>query len=283
MNGVSTAFWSLLLAGSAMTIGVGFAGGRTYAHTSLAPRPLRTAQPLPEDLHVRALARALRGADSFDVTADDRDPYGDVDDAVASRPAGWAPRRFDDRTGRPRIAVIVVDADREATALAAFAHEPFRLTILVPPAAARETLQIARDGQKPALLACEDVAPADVAAARRAGAVGIACSTGDPLRAKALVAANGDGVVLDDRLDDDGLYRAARAAGRPAFSRDVTADARETDAYAAFLFAQAQAIAERTGVATVAVHARDDSRQALERFVARAQRDGVEFVDVAAL
>lgn len=286
MNGVSTAFWTLVLAGSALAIGLGFAGGRTYARTSLTPHPIvrhDNAPALPDELPARAFARALHGADSLAAAEDDPDPYGDVDAAVAARPPAAPPIAFDGRTQRPRIAIVVVDADREATALPGFASEPFPLTILVPPADLRGTLGLAREGGKATLLDCADADAASVTAARRAGVAGIACSTAEAARARMLVAANGRGVVLDDRLHDDALYRAARAARRPSLSRDITVDARLERGYADFLFGQALATAQRTGVATVAVHARDGSRRALERFAARAERDGAEFVDVQAV
>jgi polysaccharide deacetylase 2 family uncharacterized protein YibQ len=43
------------------------------------------------------------------------------------------------------------------------------------------------------------------------------------------------------------------------------------------------AIARRTGVATIALHARASSLRALERFVGRARRADVELVEVRAL
>lgn len=286
MSGVSTAFWTLVLAGSAVTIALGFAGGRTYARTSLTPHPIVQhdhALPIPDELPARAFTRALHGADSLAAAEDDPDPYGDEDEAVAARPGGAPKPAFDGRQARPRIAIVVVDADREATALPGFASEPFPLTILVPPADLRGALAVAQDGGKATLLDCGDADAATVAAARRAGVGGIACSTADAARAQSLVAANGRGVVLDDRLHDDGLYRAARAAHRPVLSRDITVDARLERGYADFLFTQALATAQRTGVATVAVHARDGSRRALERFAARAERDGAQLVDVQAV
>lgn len=286
MSGVSTAFWSFVLAGSVVTIGLGFAGGRSYARTSLTPHPIAQpvhALPIPDELPARAFTRALHGADSLDTAQDDPDPYGDVDEAVAARPDDSPKTTFDGRKERPRIAVVVVDADREATALPGFASEPFPLTILVPPADLRGALAVARDGAKAALLDCADADAATVAAARRAGVAGIACSTAETARARMLVAANGRGMVLDDRLHDDALYRAARLAHRPALSRDITVDARLERGYVDFLFTQALATAQRTGTATVAVHARDGSRRALERFAARAERDGAELVDVQAL
>ncbi len=281
---VSTALWSLILTGSITAIGVGFAGGRSYAHVNLTPRPLHRITTVPEPVSAREAIRLLRGAHSQDTAPDDVDPFGDVDAAVAMRPHGWAPASFDARHDRARIAVIVVGADREASALPAFAAEPFPLAVLIPGDAAAETLRVARDNGKTALVDCRTADLATIVQLRRAGAAGIACSTADDAQAKALVAANGGGLVLDDLLaDDDALYRTALRFRVPAITRDVTVDARSEDAYVDFLLTQALAIAQRGGVATVAVHARERSRAALERFVTRARRDGAEMVDLTAL
>jgi len=79
------------------------------------------------------------------------------------------------------------------------------------------------------------------------------------------------------------ISSAARAARRSALTRDVVVDARDEPAYVDFLFDQGLAIARRTGVATVALHARASSLRALERFVERARRADVELVDLRAL
>jgi hypothetical protein len=283
LNGVANAFWALVLVGSLLAIAVGYAGGHRFGTTVLRPVPrVRLAAP-PEPIRPRELPRVLSGAASLDAADDDPDPYADPDRAVAGRPAGWAPRAFDGRHLRARIAVLVVGADRSATELVPFADEPFPLAVLVPAETATETLRIAREARMTALVDCAGADVATIAALRRQGAAGIVCSTGDAARAHALVVADRGGIVLDDLLADDALYRAARSAGATALTRDVTVDARENAPYVDFLLAQALAIAQRTGVAILAIHARPGSRRALERFAARARRDGAELVSLAGI
>jgi polysaccharide deacetylase 2 family uncharacterized protein YibQ len=277
----ATVVWSTILGGSLVAIGAGFVGGRSVGERALMPLP-PPAAALPAPIAPRAFARALHGAGSFDVGDDDRDPYGDPDRAVAARPSGWAPR--DSQATQPRVAVLVVDADRDASALGAFLSEPMPFAVLIAPDDENETLRLAREAGKTALIACARADPATIASLRRAGAAGIMCSTDDLVRARALVAADAGGVVLDDlESDDDALYRSARAAHVPALSRDVVVDARDDVSYVDFLFAQTLAIARRTGVATIALHARVTSLRAFERFARRARRDDVELVDVREL
>lgn len=285
-NGLSrlgTLAWSAVLAGSVLAIGVGFAGGRRYGAEALRPPPPPPRALPPIAMRPRELPRSLHGGASFDPGDDDPDPYGDPDRAVATRSPGWAPRRFDERHQRPQVGILVVDGDRAASLVAPFAAEPYPLAIVVAPDVTNDTLSVVRQGGKSALVACDGAALDAIAALRRAGAAGIACSIGDPDHARALVAADRGGVVLDDRLADGALYRAARAARLRAVTRDVVVDARDQDAYVDFLFAQAIAIARRTGVATVAVHARPASRRGLERFAARAAADGIDLVDPVSL
>ena len=278
MKGLTTTVSVLVIAGSALALGAGFLSGRTYVHTALMPAPPRARQSLPEPVRPRELERTLRGAGSFDESADDPDRYGDPDTAVASRPAGWAHAQ-----AQPRVAVIVVDPEREATQLVPLAEEPFPLAVAIAPDLG-DALTVARDGRKTSLVACDGADLETIRTLRREGAAGIMCSTSDPARARALVIANGNGIVVDDLLsDDDALYRAARHAHVPAATRDIIADAHDQPGYVAFLLSQAIAVADRTGVAIVAVHARDSSRRALERFAARATRDGVKLVDVKAI
>jgi polysaccharide deacetylase 2 family uncharacterized protein YibQ len=278
----ATVFWSAILSGSVVAIGAGFLGGRSVGQRALTPPRPRGAAPAPAAIAPRDLVRALRGAGSFDPGSDDPDPYGDADLAVAARPNGWAPR--DPDAMRPRIALVVVDADRDATALQPFLAAQIPLAVLVAPDDANDTLRLVGEAGKTALVACAHADPASVASLRRAGAAGIACSTDNLARARLLVAVDGDGIVLDDlESDDDALYRAARAAHRPVLTRDVVVDARDEPAYVDFLFDQGLAIARRTGVATIALHARASSLRALERFVGRARRADVELVEVRAL
>jgi hypothetical protein len=283
VRGVGTAFWTLILGGSLTAIGAGYAGGHHFALGALRPAGPPTPGPLPEPIRPRELPRAVRGAESLDAADDDPDRYGDAESAFSSRPPGWAPPAFDIRRDRARIAVVVVGGDRSATAVAAFAAARFPLAVLVPAELGTDTLRIARAAGMTALVDCDGADLATIERLRSAGAAGIICSTGDGARARALVSADGAGIVLDDLRLDDALYRAARSAGRPTLTRDVTADARDTPAYVDFLLGQALAIAQRTGVAVVAVHARPGSLRALERFAVRAERDGAELVSLASL
>jgi hypothetical protein len=277
-----TIAWWAILGSSLFAIGAGFAGGRSFGARVLhPPPPPRSAAP-PVAIRVRALPRALHGARSLDPADDDPDRYGDPDRAVAARPPGPA-APFDPGRDRPRIAVLVVDADRSASSALAFAQEPFPLAVALGPEVSNDDLQAVLAAGKTVLVACDGVAAAEVAAERRAGAAGILCSTGDPRRAAALVRANGRGIVVDDLLAGDALLRAARRAGVPALSRDVVADARDEPGYVEFLLGQALAIARRTGVAAVALHARPSSRAALERFAERAERDGADLVGVGGI
>ena len=90
--------------------------------------------------------------------------------------------------------------------------------------------------------------------------------------------------VVDASLaEDDGVWRAARALHRHVSMRDVIADARDDAPYVDFMLRDALAIAQRTGSAIVAVHARTMSFDALSRFADRAQRDGADIVSLADL
>jgi polysaccharide deacetylase 2 family uncharacterized protein YibQ len=283
-NAAGTVIWSVVLGGSLLAIGVGFAGGHSYGTAVLGPpRVVRAAPPPPDTIEPRDLTRMLRGARSLDAAEDDPDRYGDPDRAVAMRPSGWAPRAFDARHNRARVSVLLVDVDRSASALGAFLAEPYPLTVVIAAETPSAALRAVREAGQTALIACGDAGPLEVAVLRRAGAAGIVCSTDEKARAEALVAANRGGLVVDDALDGDTLFRAARRAGVRPLSRDVTADAREDGPYVDFLLMQSLAIAQRTGVATVALHARPASREAFERFAARAQRDGVDLVGLGAL
>jgi hypothetical protein len=271
---------SLLLVAALGALALGVAAGRGYAHAALRPHPAVALQPLPEPLRARDLARSLHGLGGLANDPDDPDRYGDPDRAVAERPAGSPARHA---AGTPRVAIVVVDPERSASDLDAFAGEPFPLTVVVSPRDQTGSLRVALDGGKSVLARCDGADPAALTALLRAGATGIACSTADAARAKELLAAAPGKLVFDDLLDGATLYRAARHAHRPALTRDLTVDARDDPCYVAFLFAQALGIAERSGVATVVVHARDRSRRPLERFAARAAREGVAIVDLASL
>jgi hypothetical protein len=279
LNGrVATAFWSLLLIGSAIAIGAGFVGGRRLAGPGFAVSPAgfaRGAAPAPE--RERYLERSLHGSGSFDQADDDTDPYGDVNDAVSAPPAGWPAAIAQGE--RPRIAIVLVGGDREASAMAAFAAEPFPLAIVLPPDADSDDVRRYGAAGMTVLADCSGAGLDALAALRRAGTAGIACSTANARRARVLAAAAEGGIVFDDRLaEDDVLFRVARLAHHRAVARDVLADAADVPAYDDFLFDQAISIARRRGTAVVAVHARPSSRSPLERFAAHALRDDIDIV-----
>jgi hypothetical protein len=284
-NAAGTVVWSVVLGGSLLAIGVGFAGGHSYGTAALGPPRVapRAAPPPPDSIEPRDLTRMLHGARSLDAAENDPDRYGDPDRAVAMRPSGWAPRAFDARHDRARVSVLLVDVDRSASALGAFLAEPYPLAVVIAAQTPSAALRAVREAGQTALIACGDAAPSELAVLRRAGAAGIACSTAEDGRAEAFVEANRGGLVVDDLLDGDALLRAARRAGVQTVSRDVTADAREDGPYVDFLLMQSLAIAQRTGVAAVALHARPASREAFERFALRAQRDGVDLVSLGGL
>lgn len=281
LNGrVVTAFWSLLLIGSAIAIGAGFLGGRQLAGPGFAAPPGRFAAgsaPAPEPEHERYLERTLHGSGSFDQADDDTDPYGDVNDGVSAPPAGWPVAIA--HGDRPRIAIVLVGGDREASAMAAFAAEPFPLAIVLPSDAASEDVHRYGAGGMTVLADCTSAGLDALAALRGAGTAGIACSTADAGRARVLVAAAAGGLVFDNRLaEDDVLFRVARVGHGRAVARDVLADAADAPAYDDFLFDQAITIARRRGTAVIAVHARPSSRVPLERFAAHAMRDDIDIV-----
>jgi hypothetical protein len=254
----TTLFWWLVLGGSLVSVALGFAGGRSIGNAAVSrlhPRPARPPAPAVP----RTLARALFGAHSLDGAADPRDAYDMAEDAVASRPSGWAPTHFDAVHARGRIALVVIDAGIVGEAAHAFFDAPIPFTLVLP---ADDT-----DDVRAALAAGKHVLVEDPHGERLATASGTRAFVFDPL--------------LTD--DDAAAYRAARRAHLPALTRDVILDARSDAAYLDAIFGAAYAIAERTGVATVALHARPQSYDAAERFAVRAARDGIDIVPLDAL
>jgi len=283
MNRIGTIFWSLILGGSILAVVLGFAGGRTLGGATvhaLHPKPAT----IPSPPVVRTLDRALHGPHSLDEAEDDRDTY-DGDDAVAARPAGWAPEHFDSRRDRPRAALVVVDAGIAGTPARAFVDSPIPFAIVVP--ADGDDDGIGHDAltkDKRVLIDVKDASAAQIETERKAGAAGI-IAPGDGSSVSAVVtAAAGTGIAVDPLLESNAaFYRAARAHGALAVTRDVTVDARDTAPYLDAMFGAALAIAQRTGVVVVALHARPASLDAAERFVVRAQRDGIDVVPIDAL
>jgi polysaccharide deacetylase 2 family uncharacterized protein YibQ len=279
VRGVSTAFWSIVLAGSTMSIAAGFVGGRSIG--SAASQPVADARhaqdSLPAPIRQRVLRRSLFGPHSLDAAVA-FDPYADPELGVTSRTRPDA--GFDARTDRGKIAVIVVDAG-SAGGLDRFINSPLPLTLAVAPADddASNSVDAIESGGKTAVIDADGTSPASVAKLLHTGAQGVIASL-DESHAKALLKhIDRNAIVVDTALsEDDDLNAVGRSMHRPVYVRDVIADARDDNTYVDFMLRNALAIAQRTGSAIVAVHARTTTLDALTRFADRAQRDGADLV-----
>jgi polysaccharide deacetylase 2 family uncharacterized protein YibQ len=232
-------------------------------------------------LKQRSIRRSLYGAHSLDA-AGAVDPYGDPDVGVADRPG--PPAAFDARDERAKIAVIVVDAGRAGPGLDPFVSSPLPLTMAVAPGDddAQSTVETLVSDGKGVVVDAAHAAPAAVAGLVRAGAGGVIASLDTDRATAVLRAAGPNAIVVDAALgEDDDVWHAARALGRRVYVRDVIADARDDSGYVEFMLRDALAIAQRTGWAIVAVHARTSSFDALTRFADRAQRDGADIVPLS--
>jgi hypothetical protein len=254
----ATLFWWLVLGGSLVSVVLGFAGGRSIGGAAIVRLHPRAARPIGPAMP-RPLVRALFGTHSLDGAADVRDAYDTAEDAVAARPDGWAPAHFDAVHERARVALVVIDAGVVGTPARAFFDSPIPFTLVIP---------------------------ADDAGARRAAlAAGKHVLIDDP-RGERLATTSGTRAFVFDPLladDDAAAFHAARRAHVAALTRDVILDARSDDPYLDVLFGAAYALAQRTGVATVALHARPQSYDAAERFAVRAERNGIDIVPLDAL
>ena len=272
-------FWTLILTGSLLALVAGFAGGRSFGGDAVAQLHPPPARAPVADAVARDFERELHGVHSLDEAEDPRDAYDEAEDAVAARPAGWAPAAFDPRETRPRVALVVVDAGTAGMPADAFVHSPIPFTLVVPAGEDDGALAAARTAGKAVLVDATGADAAAIGAGIRDGAIGtLSDAVGE--RAQTIVHATGiHAIVLDALLGDEGAsYRNARAAGRIAFTRDVIVDGRDADPLMDTLFHAALLRAQRTGVAVVFLHARPHSLAAAERFALRAQRDGVDVV-----
>jgi polysaccharide deacetylase 2 family uncharacterized protein YibQ len=281
VRGVSTAFWSIVLLGSSISIAAGFAGGRSIGVAgSLPPAQSLDDSALPAPVRQRIFTRQLVGVHSLDAGAP-LDPYGDPSLAVSGdrRPADG----FDPRRDRAKIAVLVIDAGRAGQALAPFVSSPLPVNLVVAPGddEARATCATIRDAGKPLVIDASGASPQAVAGLLH-GATAVIGSL-DEERARALMhVLDRHTIVVDADLDeDDALATVARATAHPTLERDVIADARDDAPYVDFMLRDALALAERDGAAIVAIHARTESFNALVRFADRAQRDGADLVPLA--
>lgn len=285
VKGVSTAFWSIVLLGSTMAIGAGFAGGRSISSAGALPPRANAADEtsLPAPVHQRIMRRSLVGAHSLDA-ADALDPYADPELAVAQHRVVWS--TYDPRRDRPKIAIIVIDAGRSGGGIGNFLKAGFPLAMAVSPSDddAEQTSARIIAGGKTVLVDVTGARVSQVTHMLRAGATGVIGSL-DAARSRALIPKlDRDTLVVDAALDEnDALYRVAKRRMHHLFGRDIIADARDDAPYVEFMLRDAQAIAQRTGGAIIAIHARGASYDALARFADRAQRDGIDLVSLSDL
>jgi len=279
VRGVSTAFWSIVLIGSTASIGAGFVGGRSIGSAGSLPvaEPRKTGDALPAPIRQRLLRRSLFGAHSLDA-AGPADPYADPEMGVTER---RRPSGFDLADDRAKIAVIVVDAGRAGPGLDPFVNSPIPYTMAVAPGddGARATAQAVIAAGKTVLVDAAGATAARVEGLLHAGARGVIASLDETRAAALLHGIDRNAVVVDASLaEDDELGRIAHTLHRHVFTRDVIADARDDAAYVDFMLRDALALAQHTGSAIVAVHARASTFDALARFADRAQRDGADVV-----
>lgn len=279
MKGVSTAFWSIVLAGATISIGAGFVGGRSIGSADSLPvaDAHHEDDGLPAPIRQRLLRRSLSGPHSFDA-AGAFDPYGDPDLGVSDRKR---PASFDQLDSRAKIAVIVVDAGQAGLGLRPFVKSPLPFTLAIAPTDddAQSTAESIVAAGKTVVVDASATTPERVRALLRAGASGVLASLDQRRATDLLRGIDPNAFVVDASLDeDDDVAGAARALHRQLYVRDVIADARDDAAYVDFMLRDALAIAQRTGTAIVVIHARTESFDALSRFADRARRDGADIV-----
>jgi polysaccharide deacetylase 2 family uncharacterized protein YibQ len=279
VRGVSTAFWSIVLIGSTASIGAGFVGGRSIGSADSLPVAdgRMTDDVLPAPIRQRLLRRSLFGAHSLDA-AGPADPYADPEMGVTDRKRSGA---FDLANERAKIAVIVVDAGRAGPGLDPFVKSPLPYTMAVAPADddAQSTAEAIVAAGKTLLVDATSAKAAPVERLLRDGARGVIASLDETHANDLLHGIDRNAFVVDASLaEDDELGSVAHALHRHVYTRDVIADARDDAAYVDFMLRDALALAQHTGSAIVAVHARASTFNALTRFADRASRDGVDVV-----
>jgi len=263
-----------------MAIAAGFVGGRSIGSAGSLPvaEARSAADELPAPIRQRLFRRSLFGPHSLDA-AGPADPYADPELGVVDRSGSSA--SFDPHLERAKIVVIVVDAGRAGPGLDPFVHAPLPLVMVVAPSDddAGSTAQTLAAAGKTVVVDGTAASPAQVARLLHAGAHGVIGSLDESHAAAMMRALDRNAFVIDAALgEDDDLGRLARAHGHRVYQRDVIADARDDSQYVDFMLRDALAIAQRTGSAIVAVHARAMSFEALARFADRAQRDGADIV-----
>jgi len=283
VKGASTAFWSVVLLGSTVSIAAGFVGGRSVVAAGALRSPVPLSMlPSPVPMRTDKVARVLSGAHSLDA-ADEVDPYGDPTLGVAPHP--WAGSAFDSRAERAKIAILVVDGSRAGPELDLFTSSSLPFTVVVAPRddGAADASAAARAAGKAVLVDASSAKPAQVAPLA-SEASGVLASL-DATDARALLRVLGrDQIVVDAGLgEDDRVSDVVRAKGHHLLWRDVIADARDAGPYVDFMLRNALSIAERHGSAIVLVHARPETYNAVKRFADRAQRDGADIVPITDL
>jgi hypothetical protein len=279
VKGVSTAFWSIVLVGATVSIGAGFVGGRSIGSADSLPaaRGHHDDDGLPAPIRQRLLRRSLVGPHSLDA-AGAADPYGDPELGVTERVRTTG---FDLANDRAKIAVIVVDAGRAGPGLDPFVGSRLPFTMAVAPSDddAQSTAESIVAAGKTVVVDASDATPAHVAALLHAGARGVIASLDNRRATGLLRGIDRNAFVIDASLaEDDDVVGAAHTLHRHVYVRDVIADARDDASYIDFMLRDALALAQRTGTAIVAVHARTMTYNALARFADRASRDGADIV-----
>jgi hypothetical protein len=280
VRGVSTAIWSVVLAGSIVSIGAGFVGGRSIGSAGALPvaNAKKADDGLPAPIRQRLVRRSLFGTHSLDA-AESFDPYGDPELGVTERSRSAV--GYDPRTDRAKIAVIVIDAGSAGPGLDMFTRSPLPLTLAVAPADdnAGSAVEAIEAAGKTAVVDGSQGSPARIAALIHDGARGVIASLDEQRSGALLRGIDRNALVVDAALsEDDAIGSTARSLHRQLYTRDVIADARDDGAYVDFMLRDALAIAQRTGTAIVAVHARAQSFDAITRFADRASRDGADIV-----
>jgi len=285
VKSVSTAFWSIVLVGSTMAIGAGFVGGRSIGSADVLPVADRhkSDRDLPDPIRQKLVRRSLFGTHSLDA-ANAFDPYGDPDLAVT--PRSRAKTSFDPHDDRAKIAIIVVDAGRAGSGLGPFVKSSLPFTMAIAPSDedARSTTESVSQAGKTVVVDASSSSPASVSRLLHAGAHGVIASLDERRAGAMLHGIDRNAFVVDASLaEDDDVSRVARAQHRRLYVRDVIADARDDATYVDFMLRNALAIAQKTGTAIVAVHARTMTFNALARFADRARRDGADIVALSDL
>jgi polysaccharide deacetylase 2 family uncharacterized protein YibQ len=285
MKSVSTAFWSIVLVGSTMAIGAGFVGGRSIGSAGVLPVADRhkDESALPDPIRQKLMRRSLFGAHSLDA-ANAYDPYADPELGVTDRSRNQT--AFDPASERAKIAVIVIDAGRAGPGIDKFVNSSVPFTLAVAPSddAALSTVEAIAAAGKIAVVDASQATPARTSRLLHAGAHGVMASLDEQRAATLLRGIDRNAFVVDASLaEDDDVSGTARTLHRRLYVRDVIADARDDASYVDFMLRNALAIAQKTGTAIVAVHARTMSFNAVSRFADRAQRDGADIVALTEL